>query len=151
MKKNTLRLLFAAFVALVLPVTMATSAHADGWVTWRNVAKGTCINAYGDGRAALGPCGKTEWYEFNLRNNVYNLRTSANPLGANCLDGNARGSIYWGKCEGSGNLYQQWAESKVNGKWTLISMGTGLCIQAGNSGALYGGSCAAGNKYIYWE
>ncbi|WP_374206286.1 RICIN domain-containing protein [Streptomyces roseoverticillatus] len=67
-----------------------------------------------------------------------------------CLDSNARGSVYVGRCEGNG--YQQWSEEKWKRGWVLRNVATGRCLaRDSNIFRVQTLPCDEGNSGQYWE
>ncbi|MFJ5549483.1 RICIN domain-containing protein [Streptomyces sp. NPDC093225] len=122
--KRIARALATAGAAAALVVGLTTSAHADGWVTWKHEFSGKCLGfdsliplhpndvRFYDGCDSYG----AQWYEvYNSNDGTYSLKTKENTDA--CLTAYWDHDVYVERC--NGNDYQRWYEVRTSEGWKL--------------------------------
>ncbi|MFF4161391.1 ricin-type beta-trefoil lectin domain protein [Streptomyces sp. NPDC001678] len=150
-KRGALRFIVAVVAASAIGITTASPASANGWIQWKNKKTGLCLGANGpNSYAVMKDCGEVGgWYEENI-DGTWRFKSTGAREGGQCLDSSTRGSVYWGACEGYGNMYQRWQELSYGPGWVLKNAQTKLCLMSDPSNRIYTGNCDGDNEYQYW-
>jgi hypothetical protein len=125
MMKRITQALSTAGTTAALVVGLATSAGADGWVTWQHDVSGRCLGVSGaipfhpdDVRLYDSPCTAygVQWYEvYNSDDGSYLLKPKDNTDA--CLAAYWDRDVYVENC--TGNDYQRWYEVRTSAGWKL--------------------------------
>ncbi|MFE1309241.1 hypothetical protein [Streptomyces sp. NPDC058755] len=149
--RKTAKAMITAASSVVLALGLATSASANGNVTWKSNYIGLCLghieNAWGDPyEVAMRSCGSNGqssngWYEELQSDHTWLLKADNDH--SYCLTAYNDHDVYMEKC--SGNDWQRWYENKTASDWrlghkatnwylTATDNGTGITVQPWNGG-----------------
>ncbi|MEV0993030.1 hypothetical protein [Streptomyces sp. NPDC049949] len=129
------RVLTTAAAATTLVLGAATTASANGNVTWENVAQKSCIANSGNNDAKMKACGDwdAQWYDQQESDGSYTQHVRGNA--SLCLAAYSNHDVYVEPCTANNSwqrFYEHWDQGR--GIWRLQHVQTGWYITVYDNG-----------------